>query len=205
MAHYLSFVALALVLALIPGPDMLLTLRSTLVGGRRTGVWTLLGVTVAGGTQGVLAASGLGAVIAASRPAFEAIRWAGVAYLLYLGIRALRTAALDRQDAGAVPEQPVVRRWAALRQGFLCNITNPKVLAFNLSILPQFVSRDAGLPELLTFALTATTVGMVVLFAIVAAASAARRVLASRRVRRRIEGVAGVAFVGFALGLAAEQ
>lgn len=207
MGHYLSFLAFALVLALIPGPDMLLTTRSTVIRGRRAGVWTLVGVTVAGGVQGVLAASGLGAVIAASRPAFEAIRWAGVAYLLYLGGRALVTAIRDRQS-GLVEldvDQATDHRWSALRQGFLCNITNPKVLAFNLSVLPQFVSRDAGLAELLTFALTATAVGMVVLLVIVAAAGAARRVLASRRARRRLEAAAGVTFLGFATALAAEH
>lgn len=205
MGHYLSFLAFALVLALIPGPDMLLTTRSTVVRGRRAGVWTLVGVTIAGGVQGVLAASGLGAVIAASRPVFEAIRWAGVAYLLYLGARALVGAIRDRQAVEGEVEPVVERPWPALRQGFLCNITNPKVLAFNLSVLPQFVSRDAGLPELLTFALTATAVGMVVLLGIVVAASAARRVLASRRTRRRIEGAAGVTFLGFATALAAEH
>jgi len=208
VGHYLSFLAFALVLALIPGPDMLLTTRSTVIRGRRAGVWTLVGVTIAGGVQGVLAASGLGAVIAASRPAFEAIRWAGVAYLLYLGGRALVTAVRNRQ-AGVVDAADAVdatdHRWSALRQGFLCNITNPKVLAFNLSVLPQFVSRDAGLAELLTFALTATAVGMVVLLVIVAAAGAARRVLASRRARRRLEAAAGVTFLGFATALAAEH
>lgn len=205
MGHYLSFLALAVVLALIPGPDMLLTTRSTVVRGRRSGVWTLVGVTVAGGIQGVLAASGLGAVIAASRPVFEGIRWAGVAYLLYLGARALLTAVRDRQGVGVGETLVVERPWPALRQGFLCNITNPKVLAFNLSVLPQFVSRDAGLGELLTFALTATGVGMLVLLGVVAAAGAARRVLASRRARRRLEGVAGLTFVGFATALAAEH
>jgi threonine/homoserine/homoserine lactone efflux protein len=205
VSHYLSFLAFALVLALIPGPDMLLTTRSTVMRGRRSGVWTLVGVTVAGAVQGVLAASGLGAVIAASRPVFEAIRWVGVAYLLYLGARALHTAIRDRQAVDLETEPTAGRRWAPLRQGFLCNITNPKVLAFNLSVLPQFVSHDAGLPELLTYALTATAVGMVVLLGVVAAAGAARRIMASRRTRRRLEGVAGVTFVGFAIGLAAEH
>ncbi|MEN0130668.1 MAG: LysE family translocator, partial [Brevundimonas sp.] len=196
MAHYLSFLAFALVLALIPGPDMLLTTSSTVARGRRIGIWTLAGVTVAGAVQGVLAASGLGAVIAASRPAFEAIRWAGVVYLLYLGARALQAALAGRQAGTVVVDERVVRPRTALRQGFLCNITNPKVLAFNLSVLPQFVSHDAGLPQLLAYALTATGVGMLVLLAVVGAAGAARRVLSSRKARRRLEATAGVTFLG---------
>lgn len=205
MSHYLPFLAFALVLALIPGPDMLLTTSSTVVRGRRIGIWTLAGVTVAGAVQGVLAASGLGAVIVASRPAFEAVRWAGVAYLLYLGARALQSAIAGRQAEVVVVDERAMRPRAAFRQGFLCNITNPKVLAFNLSVLPQFVSHDAGLAQLLTYALTATAVGMVVLLVVVAGADAARRVLASRRARRRLEGVAGVTFVGFAAALAVES
>ncbi len=205
MGRYLSFLPFALALALVPGPDMLLTVRSTVAGGRRRGLWTLLGVGVANVVQGVLAASGLGAVVAASQPVFEAIRWVGVAYLVFLGVRALRTALrADEQDAAAPGVAPA-HRWTALRQGFLCNITNPKVLAFNLAVLPQFVGPHARLGDLLLYALTLTTIGVAVLLVVVAAAGAARRLLSSRRARRRIEAAAGVTFLGFATALAAEH
>jgi threonine/homoserine/homoserine lactone efflux protein len=206
VGHYLSFLAFALALALVPGPDMLLTTRSTVVGGRRRGLWTLLGIGVANVVQGVLAGSGLGAVIHASQPAFEVIRWAGVAYLVYLGVRALMAAARhDEQADDAAEAVTGGRRWAAARTGFLCNITNPKVLAFNLAVLPQFVGRHAALPQLMLYALTLTAVGVTVLLVVVAAAGAARRVLTSRRARRRLEGAAGLVFLGFATGLAAEH
>ena len=204
MSHYVSFLAFALALAVVPGPDMLLTIRTTVVGGRRRGLWTLLGICVANIVQGTLAGSGLGAVVAASQPVFQAIRWAGVVYLVYLGVRALRSALKDDEVAQA-PELTAGRRWGAARQGFLCNITNPKVLAFNVAVLPQFVGPHAAWPQLMLYALTLTAVGVVVLFAVVLAAGAARRLLASRRARRRIEGAAGVVFVGFAIGLAAEH
>lgn len=205
MGQYLSFLAFALALALVPGPDMLLTMRSAVVGGRRRGLWTVLGIGVANVVQGVLAGSGLGAVIHASQPAFEAIRWAGVAYLVYLGVRALLAAV--RHDEAATAAEGVVggRRWAAARTGFLCNITNPKVLAFNLAVLPQFVAPHAALPQLMLYALTLSAVGVAVLVVVVAAAGAARRLLASRRARRRLEGAAGLVFLGFATGLAAEH
>ena len=205
MGHYLSFLAFALALALVPGPDMLLTMRSTVVGGRRRGLWTLLGIGVANVVQGVLAGSGLGAIIHASQPAFEAIRWAGVAYLVYLGVRALVAAARHAEAGDATEAVTGGRRWAAARTGFLCNITNPKVLAFNLAVLPQFVGRHAALPQLMLYALTLTAVGVAVLLVVVAAAGAARRVLTSRRARRRLEGAAGLVFLGFATGLAAEH
>lgn len=205
MGHYLSFLAFALALALVPGPDMLLTMRSTVVGGRRRGLWTLLGIGVANVVQGVLAGSGLGAIIHASQPAFEAIRWAGVAYLVYLGVRALVAAARHDDEAAAVEAVTGGRRWTAARTGFLCNITNPKVLAFNLAVLPQFVGPHAAVPQLMLYALTLTAVGVAVLLVVVAAAGAARRVLTSRRARRRLEGAAGLVFLGFATGLAAEH
>lgn len=205
MGHYASFLVFALALALVPGPDMLLTMRSTVVGGRRRGLWTLLGIGVANVVQGVLAGSGLGAIIQASRPAFEVIRWAGVAYLVYLGARALVTALRGDETATAVGDAGTGRRWSAARTGFLCNITNPKVLAFNLAVLPQFVGPHARVPQLMLYALTLTVVGVAVLLGVVAAAGAARRLLTSRRARRRIEGAAGVVFLGFATGLAAEH
>ena len=205
VTHYLSFVAFALVVAVAPGPDTLLTLRSTVGGGRRRGVWTMAGITIAGSVQGTLAASGLGAIIARAEPVFEAVRWAGVAYLAYLGVQALRAASRTNGSDWAVAPDPVRRSpMRALGQGFLCNITNPKVLAFNLAVLPQFLGADAGLPTLLAYALTLSTVGGLVLLAVVLAADAAKRGFSSRRARRGIDGASGVAFLGFATVLAAE-
>ena len=90
METYLSFLLFATVLAAAPGPDTFLTLRASVVGGRRRGLVTMSGITIAGAVQGVLAATGLGAVLAASEPVFLTIRWAGVAYLTWLGVTALR-------------------------------------------------------------------------------------------------------------------
>ena len=205
MGHYLSFVAFCAVLAFAPGPDSFLTLRSTVAGGRSRGLWTTLGISVAGAVQGLLAASGLGAVIQHARPVFETIRWAGVAYLLYLGFLALRAAARGLEGSWDSGPAGGRSRWRALRQGFLCNITNPKVLAFNLAVLPQFVGARASLPTLCVYALTLTGVGIVALLCIITAASAARRVVESRRVRRGIEAGTGLVFVGFATVLAADS
>lgn len=204
MGHYVSFLVFATLLAVAPGPDTLLTLRSTVVGGRTRGLWTMIGICVAGTVQGVLAATGLGAIIAAAEPVFETIRWAGVAYLVFLGITAIRAAMGSAGAAWVTGSGPSVRRRVALRQGFLCNITNPKVLAFNLAVLPQFVGSDAGIPTLLLYALTLTVVGAFVLLGVVFAAGAVRRAIQSRRVRRSIDGATGLVFVGFAAALAAE-
>nr|WP_279672173.1 LysE family translocator [Flexivirga meconopsidis] len=203
----MSFVALAVVLALAPGPDSLLTLRSTLLGGRRRGAWTIAGITVANIVQGTLAASGLGAILVHAETLFRVIKWAGAAYLAYLGFLAIRAAwrmrSVDGVDAAqaARPRRP----WAAARQGFLCNITNPKVLAFNIAVLPQFVGENASAATLLTYAFTLAAVGTVVLVALVAIAGVASRVLQRLTVRRSIEGATGAVMLGFATALAVES
>lgn len=207
MTQYLSFVALALVLAIAPGPDSLLTLRSTLIGGRRRGAWTIVGILVANIVQGVLAASGLGAILVHAETVFRVIKWAGAAYLAYLGFLAIRAAWRMRSVDGAAERAVPIRRspLSAARQGFLCNITNPKVLAFNIAVLPQFVGEHASVATLLTYALTLAAVGSIVLVGLVAVAGVATRVLQRLSVRRSIEGATGVVMLGFAGALVAES
>lgn len=207
MAHYLTFVAFALLIVIAPGPDTVLTLRTTMVRGRAAGLWCTLGITVAGTVQGVLAATGLGAVIVHAEPVFQAIRWAGVVYLTYLGVMALR-AALRRGDDPAeqpVDGRPATRPWRAVRSGFLCNITNPKVLAFNLAVLPQFATPGTGTAGLLAYALTLSVLGGLYLVVVVLVAGRASAALRRRRVRRSVDATMGVAMVGFATALAVES
>lgn len=206
MDAYLSFLIFAAVLAVAPGPDTLLTLRSTVVGGRRRGLWTAAGITAAGTVQGILAATGLGALIAHAEPVFLAIRYAGVLYLTWLGVSALRAALRRDGSVWHVGGSAAPVRWhAAFRQGFLCNITNPKVLAFNLAILPQFVSPGQGLPVLLAYALTLVAVGAVVLVSVVELSRLATRQLARPAFRRGVDGGTGVVMLGFATALALES
>lgn len=203
VGSYLSFIAFALVIVLAPGPDTLLTLRSSIAGGRAAGLTTALGVSVAGAVQGVLAALGLGALIIKAEPVFQTIKWAGVAYLVYLGVTALR-AAWRAKDEGIDLNGKKRRPWMAFQSGFICNITNPKVLMFNVAVLPQFVSAGAGLPELLTYALTLTVLGGLYLFGLVMIATRARNVLLRKRVRRSTDVVGGVAMLAFGTSLALE-
>lgn len=205
MTTYLSFLAFAALLAVAPGPDTFLTLRATVVGGRGRGLLTAAGITAAGTVQGVLAATGLGALLAQSEPVFAVVRWAGVAYLTWLGINAVRDALRRDGSVWTVGAgRSRVRRWTALRQGFVCNITNPKVLAFNLAVLPQFVGDGQGLPALLAYALTLVAIGTLVLLAVVWVAGFAATALTRPRFRRGVDGATGVVMLGFATALAAE-
>lgn len=207
MSTYLSFLVLVLVITIAPGPDSALTLRSALVRGRSEGLMTMAGVSAAGAVQGLLAAGGLGAIIVASEPLFLTVKWVGAAYLLYLGAQAMWTAwrgnfGADDEAGGDGSSRARAARGRTFGQGFLCNITNPKVLAFNIAVLPQFVGGEAGLGVLALYALSLVMVGCVWLTGIVLLADRARSALTAPRVRRRIEGLMGVVMIGFSATVA---
>lgn len=207
-ATYGTFVAFAAIVVVAPGPDFAVVLRNSLRGGRIGGYFTSLGVIAGCLVQGTLAAFGVGVIIARSESLFLGIRVAGVAYLLYLGVQALLVA--RRGDGlGAVPamaEAPHARRGTAFRQGFISNITNPKVLAFYLSVLPQFLGH-AGTPtvDALALAYTHAVLGVAWLFALVTFVHRMRPVLQRRRVRRTLHAATGTALIGFASALAVES
>lgn len=210
MTTYLSFLVLVLVISIAPGPDTALTLRAALVRGRGAGLLTMAGVSAAGALQGLLAAGGLGAIIVASEPLFLTVKWVGAAYLLFLGVQALRAARRIDVDEVAVVDPAAApgtnqRRRTTVVQGFLCNITNPKVLAFNLAVLPQFLGSGASLPVLALYALSLVALGSAWLTVIVLVADRARTVLNAPRIRRRIEASMGVVMIGFGASVASSH
>ena len=208
LASYLSYVAFALVVIVAPGPDFALTVVNTLRAGRAGGLRTSLGIATSNTVQGTAAALGLGALIAKSELAFTIIRWAGAAYLAYLGVSTIRAAlrrrrsAAEEQDSG----ETATRRWLAYQQGFLSNITNPKVLTLYLSVLPQFLA--SGHPTVsaaLLLAYTHAVLGLLWLILLVAFLHRIRSFLQRRRVRRSLDGATGVAMIGFGARLAIES
>ncbi|MEU8263552.1 LysE family translocator [Micromonospora sp. NPDC048999] len=204
-SSYASFLVFALVLVLIPGPDFAVVTRNTLAAGRRRGRWSALGVTASNAVQGATAAAGLGALVVRSQPLFETIRWAGVAYLVYLGVQAGRSAWRGSYPPLAgEPASTPGQALAGFRQGFLSNITNPKVLAFYLAVLPQFLGPSASVGMLLAFALSHAVLSLAYLIVLVGALNRMRLLLSRRRVRRWLDGLTGVALLGFGARLAAE-
>lgn len=201
---YGSFLVFAVVLTLVPGPDFAVVVKNTVAGGRARGFWTSAGVSSSNVVQGVAAAAGLGAVVTRSQPLFEAIRWAGIAYLLFLGVQAFRSAVIGRYPS--FETRPAGRRaaLAGWRQGFLSNITNPKVLVFYLAVLPQFLGSDTAFPALMALALSHAAISFVYLVILVALMHRARAVLARRRVRRTLDVLTGSALIGFGAKLALE-
>ena len=200
-SKYAEFLAFAVVLVLIPGSDFAVLTKNTLVGGRRRGRWTALGVSSSNLVQGTAAAFGLSALIVRIQPLFEAVKWAGVGYLAYLGAQAIRSAVRGQYQ----PVDEADNRTAGLagwRQGFISNITNPKVLVFYLAVLPQFLTPGAGLGWLLVLAWSHAVISLSYLFVLVTGLHGARRLLLRRKVRRGLDAATGAVLLGFSAKLA---
>lgn len=189
-SSYATFLLFAVVVIVAPGPDFAVVVKNSLAGGRSAGTFSSLGVITSSSVQATAAAFGVGALIARSQPLFEALRWAGVCYLAYLAFQALRTAS-RRDTIEPLPEDgvpPNGRRVAAWRQGFLSNITNPKVLALYLSVLPQFLrpGETSPLPGL-TLAYTFVVLSLLWLAVVVWSLHRLSRWLRRPRVRRAVD------------------
>ncbi|MBX6751624.1 MAG: LysE family translocator [Micromonosporaceae bacterium] len=200
---YVAFLAIAAAVVVIPGPDFAVVAGNTAAGGRRRGMWCAAGIALSNAIQGTAAVVGLGALVVNAQPVFLAIKWAGALYLTYLGIVLLRAAVRGRY--AAVPSGPgggVARGW---RQGFLSNITNPKVLVFYLAVLPQFLTPEMGSLALAAFALSHALLSLVYLVALATVIHVARTLLSRRPVRRTLDAVTGVALVGFGARLALDR
>jgi threonine/homoserine/homoserine lactone efflux protein len=200
-SKYAEFLAFAAVLVLIPGPDFAVVTKNTLVGGRQRGRWTALGVSSSNLVQGTAAAFGLSALIVRIEPLFEAVKWAGVCYLAYLGAQAIRSALRGRYPP---PDEATETSHglAGWRQGFISNITNPKVLVFYLAVLPQFLAPGAGLGWLLVLAWSHAVLSLSYLLVLVTGLHGARRLLMRRRVRRGLDATTGTVLLGFSAKLA---
>lgn len=138
--HLLAFLLASVVIVVIPGPSVLFVLGRSIAHGRRAGVLSVLGNAL-GTVPAVLAvAFGVGAVVAASVVAFTVLKLAGAAYLVWLGVQAIR----HRNDHARVDAPNAATTGQLLRQGFVVGATNPKTIAFFVAVLPQFVAVEAG-------------------------------------------------------------
>ena len=135
---FLLFFAAAFVLAITPGAGIFYVLARTLAGGRREGVESSLGTFVGGLFHVTAAALGISAILAASAVAFHTVKYAGAAYLVFLGIRMIRA----RNEA--MPEKTEAPRGGAFRQGIFTEALNPKTALFFLSFIPQFIAPERG-------------------------------------------------------------
>ena len=202
VAATLAFAAAAAVLTLTPGADTMLVLRTAIVGGRRPGVLAGLGVCTGLFFWGAAAGFGLTALVLASRVAYDALRVVGAAYLLFLAISALRS----RDDLGGRDEltRPAPGRGHPYVRGLLTNALNPKVGAFYITFLPQFIPRHSSvLVCSLLFAAVHALEGVGWLSTVSLLCDRLAHVLRRRRVRRWLDRVTAAIFVALAARLAA--
>jgi threonine/homoserine/homoserine lactone efflux protein len=188
-----------------PGQDTALTIRNVLTGGRRSGIATAAGVALGQAVWTVAAAVGIVAVLQASQPAFLAVRYAGAVYLVYLGLQSFR-AALSRRSRAM--ELPAVRLTpaAALRQGVVSNLANPKMVAFFSSLLPQFAPETGGaLETLLILGLVFCLLTFLWLSMYSFAVARARHLLMRNHVRRALDALLGTVLVALGLRLAFDR
>lgn len=136
-----AFLFASLVLAVTPGPGVLYILTRTLAQGRRVGLASVAGVGIGNFANAVFAAIGLAALFAVSALAFTVVKYAGAAYLIYLGLRALRTPATPAADAVQAPPASVAR---VFRDGLVVSLLNPKTTMFFAAFLPQFMTPGHG-------------------------------------------------------------
>ena len=199
LAHAAAFLAVSALVIVTPGQDTALTIRNTLARGRRGGIHTAAGVALGQLVWALSASAGLVALLRAWEPAFLALRIAGAAYLLYLGLTALRSAFLRAREP-AVAESRL--RTPPLLQGLLSNLGNPKMAVFFTSLLPQFAPHGSFAA---LFALGAVFCALTLtwLSGYALAVSRASELLRRSRPWRAIEALTGAVLVAFGLRVAA--
>ncbi|MGK9232605.1 LysE family translocator [Inquilinus limosus] len=204
----LAFLGVSALVIVTPGPDTAVTVRNALLGGRAGGVFTALGVSVGQAIWAFATSLGIVALLVASEPLFLAVKYAGAAYLVWLGLHALRAAWRGDEVGDAGPARPARRlgRGAAFRHGLVSDLGNPKMAVFFASLLPQFV--PAGQPAFTAFLALGLVFSLMTfawLAAYAVAVAKAGDVLRRPRIRRAIEGVTGALLVALGLRIAAEQ
>ena len=199
MAELAGFLAVAAVVSATPGTDPPLPRRKARLGGRGSGVATAAGVALGQVCWTIAAAAGVVAVLRASQPAFTALRLAGAAYLVYLGLQSL-VAALRRREHRLA--QARATSGSSLRQGLVSNLANPKMVVFFTSLLPQF---GASFSVLLGYGLLFSLLTGVWLAAYGITVARARRVLERERVRRAFDAATGTVLVALGVRVATSQ
>jgi threonine/homoserine/homoserine lactone efflux protein len=193
-----AFLGVSAIVIVTPGPDTALTIRNTAMGGRRAGVFSALGVSAGQATWTLATAVGLAALLAASEPAFLAVKLVGSAYLVWLGAQAIIGAIRGHTRRTESGERRPLAPRTALRQGLLSNLGNPKMAAFFPSLLPQFAHSFSMLLALGSTFCVLTFVWLTVV-------ARAGELLSRPVIRRVVEAVTGAALIALGLRLAAER
>ena len=200
LSAWITYLVATFILSLSPGPGVFSSISSGLHHGFRLGLWNGVGMQAANVLMVVFVSLGLGALLLASETLFTLVKWAGVVYLIYLGIVTWRAPARgfeEDRDDGETTARGVFMR------GFWVNATNPKGIIFFAAILPQFI--DVARPQLIQYAIFAITtfaVDLVVMMGYTALAAKVLRVMSDPEKLRWVNRTLGGAFIAAGLALA---
>jgi threonine/homoserine/homoserine lactone efflux protein len=204
-----GWIGIALLGVMTPGIDTILVLRDTITGGRRSGLTAVAGIALGSLTWAVASLVGLTALLTSSHLAYNLVRTAGAAYLMWLGASALwktlpRTRHTHTSEQTLEATQQVSSPWAALRAGALTNLLNPKVGVFYISLLPQFLPTG---PSATAWGAILVAIHLIITFlwypAIIWTATKARKLLLRQRVRRWLDRATAGVLIGLGINLAA--
>ena len=199
---WLALLGAGTLISFTPGAGAINTMSNAINSGFRRSLWGVLGQQAAIVIHIVVVALGLGLLVSSSPLAFNIIRYAGAAYLVYLGIRQfLAKPAVDGEGVHALRNEP---RWSMFRRGFWVNILNPKAIVFFLAFLPQFIRVDQPmLPQYLIAATTVIAIDIVVMwFFFAGTAHSFQRFTRNARGQRVLNRIFGTLFVGVGVLLA---
>jgi threonine/homoserine/homoserine lactone efflux protein len=200
-----AFVLVSLALTLMPGPDLLFVIRNG-VNGRGPAVGAALGTAIATLAWGAAAGLGVAALLQRSAEAFEAVKLAGAAYLIFLGLRALWQSRAAHGVAQADGSSPVVSPWGAFGRGVLVDLLNPKTGLFYVAVVPQVIPRGMPfLPSTMLFAGIDSLIAAAFLTGVACAAATALTWLRRPRVSRNLGRTTGLCMVGLGIRTAIER
>jgi len=202
MQTFASFLAVAAIAAVIPGPDTFVVLRTALADGPRAGTFAAGGSAAGNVLWGAASALGVAAVLAASATAFSVVKLAGAAYLVVVGIQALHAARRGDSLASDAGERADLSRAAAFRRGLTSDLLNVKVGLFWTALVPQFVAADSS--ALLPVAMVGAMASIVFAWLTGYAHLAGRlsRTLKRRRSSQAVNGTVGTVLVALGSRLA---
>jgi homoserine/homoserine lactone efflux protein len=199
---WLALAGAGVLISFTPGAGAINTMSNSLTAGFKRSIWGILGQQAALILHVIVVALGVGVLVAGSPVAFNAIRFAGAAYLVYLGIRQfLRKPDLDQEKVAALRNEPA---WSMFRRGLWVNLLNPKAIVFFLAFMPQFI-RPANplLPQYATLAATVVLIDVLVMwFFFAAAAKSFRRFTHNAHGQTLLNRIFGVLFVAVGVLLA---
>ncbi|MGJ9414247.1 LysE family translocator [Aeromicrobium sp. CF4.19] len=202
----LAFAALSAVLVAIPGPAVILVLKSAMMRSRRSALVTALGVLSADLIWATMSVVGLTAVLVSSQIAFDVVRVVGAAYLIYLGVRLIMSRELPTEDVAEGPGRgrPVAHR-RAFREGLISDLSNPKTVLVYASIIPQFLTSASAPIDAFVLGMVFAVIGFCGLVVYAMVFGAAGAMLRNAKVVRNILRGGGGLLAAFGVGLLVQR